>query len=446
MNVTLATPEAIGQVWRDLREWLSDSAARGRGFLRNPLAVYRSWVDDNGFDYPVSMVLLADLMVFTIGVICFAQRVAAGYFPGGLALAALIVIIMTGPPCVILNFPPRPVLLAALAMVAVALFLAQPVSFDLAPLMLIVITGEIAAIARTAIGTAVGLAMFAELLFFRFVGHTDGVAFPWFALGILFGWFTGQLLNYQRRYLYQERDYQHIRALQAAGEERRRIAREVHDVIAHSLSITLLHVTAARHALQTDRDVDEAVDALADAERLGRQAMADIRRTVGLLDGQPASLRPEPGLDDIEDLVSDFVRAGMTIDFRATGDPREVSAGLGLAAYRICQESLANIAKHAPGAQAQLRIMLHPRHIDLAVTNTLPPGALPRPGNGMGITGMRQRLAVLGGSLTAGLEDDTWQVRARIPTTGQFPCIAAAEQGLRTVLTTMTHKPLQEGV
>ncbi|BAW05215.1 sensor histidine kinase [Nocardia seriolae] len=445
MNVTSATPAAIGQARQELREWLSESAVRARRFVRNPLEEYRRWVDNTGFDYPVSMVVLVDLMMFTIGAIAFAERVVAGYFPVGLALAALVIIVLTGPPCVILNFPPRPVLLAVLAMVAVVLFLTQPVPLDLAPLVLVIITGEIAAITRTAVGTAVGLAMFAELMFFGWIGHVDKGALTWFALGILFGWFTGQLLNYQRRYLYQERDYQHIRALQAAGEERRRIAREVHDVIAHSLSITLLHVTAARHALATDRDVDEAVDALADAERLGRQAMADIRRTVGLLDGHPGSQRPEPGLDDIEDLVSDFLRAGMAIDFRSTGDPRQVSAGLGLAVYRICQESLANIAKHAPGAQAQLRIMLHARHIDLEVCNTLPTGAVSRPGRGMGISGMRQRLAVLGGSLTAGVEDDRWRVSARIPTTGQFPCIAAAEQGLRSVLTTMTHRP-QEGV
>ncbi len=94
----------------------------------------------------------------------------------------------------------------------------------------------------------------------------------------------------------------------AAADERRRIAREVHDVIAHSLSVTLLHVTGARRGLQQDRDIDDAVEALEQAEHLGRQAMADIRRTVGLLDGALMSLAPEPGVDDIHCLVDDFVR------------------------------------------------------------------------------------------------------------------------------------------
>ena len=121
------------------------------------------------------------------------------------------------------------------------------------------------------------------------------------AIGILLGMFVGVLLQYQRRFLYQERENQAIRSGKAADEERRRIAREVHDVIAHSLSITLLHLTAARRALQTDDDPTEAVEALVEAERLGRQAMADIRRTVGMLDAGPAQMAPEPGAADIDE-------------------------------------------------------------------------------------------------------------------------------------------------
>ncbi|MEU1209684.1 histidine kinase [Nocardia sp. NPDC005825] len=442
MNVTSATPAALGQ---ELLEGLRRAGAGFRRFARNPIADYQRWVEATGFDYPASMAVLVDLMMYIIATTAFAQRVAAGYFPSALATTALAVVLVTGPPCIIFDFKPRPVLLAGLTMISVALFLSQPVALDAAPLILIVIAGEIAAISRTAVSLPVGLAMFAELVFFESVGHIDG--FTWFALGILFAWFTGQLLNYQRRYLYQERDYQDIRAQAAADEERRRIAREVHDVIAHSLSITLLHVTAARHALQTDRDVDEAVDALSDAERLGRQAMADIRRTVGLLGERSAPLRPEPGLDDIGGLVSDFVRAGMEIDFRSDGDPAEISAALGLALYRICQESLANVAKHAPGARARVRIMVYPRNIELTVTNTLPAGAVLRPGLGMGISGMRQRLAALGGTLSSGPHDDGWQVHARIPTTGQWPCVAAAEHGLRTAMQAVTMKqPQQEGL
>ena len=116
----------------------------------------------------------------------------------------------------------------------------------------------------------------------------------------------------------------------AAADERRRIAREVHDAIAHSLSVTLLHVTGARRALQQDRDVDDAVEALEQAEQLGRQAMADIRRTVGLLDDSPMKIAPEPGIDDIEVLVQDFERAGLAVTLRVDGAPRRVSGAVEL--------------------------------------------------------------------------------------------------------------------
>ena len=101
---------------------------------------------------------------------------------------------------------------------------------------------------------------------------------------VAIGWLVGYLMRTQQLLMIKQGQAQAALAEHAAADERRRIAREVHDVIAHSLSVTLLHVTAARRGLQQDRDVDDAVGALEDAERLGRQAMADIRRTVGLLD------------------------------------------------------------------------------------------------------------------------------------------------------------------
>ena len=165
------------------------------------------------------------------------------------------------------------------------------------------------------------------------------------------GWLLGYLMRTQRLLLAEQIEAQEMLAEHAAADERRRIAREVHDVIAHSLSVTLLHVTGARRALQQDRDVDDAVEALEQAERLGRQAMADIRRTVGLLDRGPTKTTPEPGIDDIGVLVDDFARAGLDVTLRIDGATQRVSAAVGLALYRITQESLANIAKHAARLQ-----------------------------------------------------------------------------------------------
>src|SRR5690606_20404916 len=237
-----------------------------------------------------------------------------------------------------------------------------------------------------------------------------------YSAGVALGWMVGVMLRYQRHFLYQERESQAIRAEQAADEERRRIAREVHDVIAHSLSITLLHLTAARHALQTDRDVDEAVEALVDAERLGRQAMADIRRTVGLLGERSTSSAPEPGVRDLPELIADFTKAGLRFDeIRIDEHLDAVSAAVGLAIYRIGQESLANVVKHAPGASVAVELRVRAGTALLRVDNTLPGGPAADRGGGMGLSGMRQRAGLLGGELAAGPVGGGWSVRAVFP-------------------------------
>ncbi|WP_327144678.1 sensor histidine kinase [Nocardia sp. NBC_01327] len=438
MNVTSATPAAVGRTLRDTRDWARASGQRIRAFVRNPVAEFRRNAEQ--FGYPANVVVLIDIVLLTVAALSVIQRYGHGYWPSLVPILALALTYSTGPLYAFFGVVPKPLLIAAFTMTAEALFLAQPVPTDSAPFVVIAAAGEIAAIAPLIASIPVACAMIAELLFFESIGHLD-IGAPIWIFAVTCGWMTGQMLNYQRRYLYQERESQEIRAVRAADEERRRIAREVHDVIAHSLSITLLHVTAARHALQTDRDVDDAVEALTDAERLGRQAMADIRRTVGLLGQLPTPQAPEPDLDDIDDLVADFVRAGMPVEYSLDGDRSGITAGVGLALYRISQESLANIAKHAPGATARLRIVLRTRDITVTVTNTLPAGAAARPGRGMGISGMRQRADLLGGTLSSGPVDEGWQVVAHIPMAGAVACMAvAAEDSLRTALHSVTRK------
>ncbi len=440
--MTDATPQPVGRALRRLHEWALASGERIRRFARNPVAEFRNNVEH--FGYPVPVVAVFDVMLLVIATVAVIQRYQSGYWPSLLPILAMALTYITGPMYAFFGIFPKPLIITVLNMASAAVFLSQPVPSDAAPFVLIIAVGEIAALTVPLASLPVAAAMIAELAYFQSIGHVDQ-GLPLYAVAVLCGWMTGQFMNFQRRYLYQERENQEVRTAAAADEERRRIAREVHDVIAHSLSITLLHVTAARHALQTDRDVDEAIDALTDAERLGRQAMADIRRTVGLLDQRPALHKPEPGLDDIAELVTDFVRAGMEVDYRMSGDSSAVSAGMGLALYRISQESLANIAKHAPGASARLRIQLCAKDISVEIRNTLPTGAALRPGRGMGIDGMRQRAVLLGGELQAGPVDDGWRVFARIPMPGQLSCMATqAEDSLRTMLHNMTRKSSTE--
>jgi signal transduction histidine kinase len=220
----------------------------------------------------------------------------------------------------------------------------------------------------------------------------------------------------QRLLLAEQIQAQTMLAEHAAADERRRIAREIHDVIAHSLSVTLLHVTGARRGLQQDRDVDDAVEALEQAEQLGRQAMADIRRTVGLLDRGPMKTTPEPAIHDIAILVQDFERAGLAVTLRVDGPTERVSGVLGLALYRIAQESLANIAKHAPDSKAAVVLEVSANSAKLAVTNQLPAAVSAAPSSeGRGLRGMRQRVELLGGAIDAGPTDDGWAVRADMP-------------------------------
>ncbi|WP_280235488.1 sensor histidine kinase [Nocardia cyriacigeorgica] len=391
-------------------------------FARSPRAVIRRNIDELPFDYPPAVVISSDLAFLAIGIGACVQR--HEYFPSALPLLALLLLFVSLPLFAFLGIVPSPLQLGSTAVAATALYLVQPVPTDIAPFVLVISVGEVAAISSKRVSApyaalAIGLLVVYDL--FGRVGWDEDPqpleGLPMYSLGILLGWMVGVMLQSQRRFLYQEREYQGIRAAQAAAEERRRIAREVHDVIAHSLSVTLLHLTAARHALQTDRDVDEAVDALTDAERLGRQAMADIRRTVGLLDSGPTKHLAEPSAEDIAALVDDFARAGLPIEAEITGDLGAVSAAVGLALYRIGQESLANVAKHAPGATVRFRLVVDPATVTLRVANTVPAGAPAQLGAGMGLTGMRQRAELLGGRMTAGHDDGGWAVEVRFPHT-----------------------------
>jgi signal transduction histidine kinase len=177
-------------------------------------------------------------------------------------------------------------------------------------------------------------------------------------LGMLFSWLTAHLLARQRRLLLALRAAQADLRVRAAAEERHRIAHEVHDVIAHALTVTLLQITGARHVLF--RDPASADTALGEAERLGRQSLADIRRTVRLLSDtrSPGAAAPLPTLEDLPDLVEGFRHAGLAIDLHVHGEAGQLPPASSLGLYRIVQEALANAAKHAPGARVDVELVV----------------------------------------------------------------------------------------
>jgi signal transduction histidine kinase len=238
-------------------------------------------------------------------------------------------------------------------------------------------------------------------------------------IGVLISWASGYTLARQQRLVAELRAAQADLARQAAAEERRRIAREVHDLIAHSLAITMLHLTGARYHLA--RDPQRAAEALAQAEALGRQSMADIRRTVGLLgsNGHMGTARPLPDAGDIPDLVADFTRAGLEVGHTLDGDPTCLPAAAGLELYRIAQEALSNVAKHAPGAAVTIDLTVGEREVRLCVRDSgSRGGANPlaaAAGSGLGIMGMHERAALLGGTLNARPNGAGWLVECSFP-------------------------------
>ncbi|ETB45573.1 histidine kinase, partial [Mycobacterium avium subsp. paratuberculosis 10-8425] len=273
-----------------------------------------------------------------------------------------------------MKMTPGPLWATWTASTALTLFgTSTPIRADFAPALLVLMVLVVATLASVVGGLLAAASAAALLLTAAALHRLDAIVLY---LGfIVAAWLLGYLMRTQRLLVAEQIEAQQMLAEHAAADERRRIAREVHDVIAHSLSITLLHVTGARRALRQDRDVDDAVEALEQAERLGRQAMADIRRTVGLLDNWPtkaAPTTPEPGLDDVASLVDGFRRAGLAVTLCVEGPTDHVSPAVGLALYRITQESLANIAKHAPESKAGVVLDISPASARLAVTNILP--------------------------------------------------------------------------
>jgi signal transduction histidine kinase len=353
-------------------------------------------------------------MVILGGVMAVLQRPAADL---PVALAAFAITVSPMVVFFLFNMKLSPALtwLAWSAATAVMLFATStPIRADFAPSLLVVMVAAVAILTPPLGGFLAAVSATALLLAASALHRLDAVVlYLGFVAG---GWLIGYLMRTQRLLLAQQIRAQQALAEHAAADERRRIAREVHDVIAHSLSVTLLHLTGARRVLQQDRDVDDAVEALEQAERLGRQAMADIRRTVGLLDNSPMKTTPEPAIGDIGVLVADFERAGLDVRLCIDGPTNRVSAAVGLALYRITQESLANIAKHAPASKSTVALSISATSARLAVNNQLPAAvAATQSSEGRGVRGMRQRIELLGGAIDVGPTHDGWSVRAEIP-------------------------------
>jgi len=208
-----------------------------------------------------------------------------------------------------------------------------------------------------------------------------------------------------------------LSAQTAAHEERTRIARELHDVIAHSVSLMVIQAGGAR--LVMDTEPDRAEESLLSVERAGRDALAEMRALLGALgDGRdPRALAPQPGLAEIDGLLAAARESGVDADLHVAGEPATVSPALDLCAYRIIQEALTNAIKHAAPARAAVRVSWQADALELEISDDgSGSGAVNGAGGGHGIAGMRERVALHGGSIDAGPRaGGGFAVRAQLP-------------------------------
>jgi signal transduction histidine kinase len=219
------------------------------------------------------------------------------------------------------------------------------------------------------------------------------------------GWTIGDSINTR------ERDRE-ARIGRAAGEERARIARELHDVITHNVSVMVVQAAAAGEIFDTDPQ--RAREAIGAVEETGRRALNELRRLLGAVADDDAVVVPQPSLNRVGELVERVRAAGLEVELIEEGTPGDVPEGVGLSAYRIVQESLTNTLKHAFASHVTVRVRHSGDAVEVEVTDDGVGAALH--GEGRGLIGMRERVALYGGELDAGSRaGGGYGVRARIP-------------------------------
>jgi signal transduction histidine kinase len=250
-------------------------------------------------------------------------------------------------------------------------------------------------------------------------GDTSPSGFFFFMMLCGIPWAAGVAVRLRRDKENELRERERLAVLEKAeaiASERSRIARELHDTVSHAIAVTVLQSRGGRKMVGRD---DEAVRrALASIEQTNTSALADMRRLLGLLrdtDEVTGRAQPQPSLARLDQLLEEVRSSGLPVELEVSGDPLPIPPGLDLSAYRIVQEALTNVLKHAgPRARARVQLVYGSDDLEVAVTNS-GATATSGPGTGHGLIGIRERVSVAGGSVEAGPEQDGYAVRARLP-------------------------------
>jgi signal transduction histidine kinase len=239
---------------------------------------------------------------------------------------------------------------------------------------------------------------------------TGEYVFLWVIFGL--AWLAGFSL---RRRLERASEAE-LRAERAVADERARIARELHDIVAHSISVMTVQASGVRRLLRSDQERER--EALMQVERTGRESLAEMRRLVGILRGanELPELAPQPGIGALDGLARETQSAGLPVELRFEGEPYYVPAGIDVAAFRIVQEALTNARSLGGESRAEVVVRYRPEALELEVTNAGPTGDGQGDGSRRGLTGMRERVAFYGGTVDAKPRlGGGYVVRARIP-------------------------------
>jgi signal transduction histidine kinase len=242
--------------------------------------------------------------------------------------------------------------------------------------------------------------------------YAEGVLF----YALLFGapWVAGRAVR-RRRLSERNLELEQAKAEAAIAEERARIARELHDVVAHSISVIILQARGGIRALQTEPA--DAREAFANIDRTGHQALEEMRRLLGMLrhSDEELALAPQPSLRELVSLVEQVRAAGLPVQVAVEGEVRDLPPGVDLSAYRIVQEALTNALRHAGPASARVLLRYHADDLELEITDD-GPGTGDGASSGQGLIGMRERVSVYGGELQAGRRPGGgYTLRARLP-------------------------------